>query len=626
MAKAPQTEDDAPKKKRRGASVMAWVLMAMLIGGLGGFGVTNFGGSITSIGSVGDREIPVNAYARALQQQMNAFSQQIGQPVGFSQAQALGLDRQVLQTLIDRAALDNENDRIGLSVGDVSVAAKLAGISAFQGVAGGFDRDAYRQTLQRNNMTEAAFEADLRADMSRQILQTTVSGGFTTPKALTDTLAAWVGEQRGFSMLRLEEAGLPNALPVATDAELNTYYTAHIDAYTRPEAKRITYVALLPDAIAADMPVDDALLQQTYQDHLSDYVIPEKRLVERLAFATDADAAAAKARLDAGESFETLVTERKLTLEDIDMGDVEKSELGAAGDAVFALTEPGVAGPLPSDIGPALFRMNAVLAAQETPFAQVRDQLAKDVQLEAARAAIAAKVEAIDDLLAGGATLQDVAKEQGMTLATTDYAPGADDNDAIAGYAAFRDAADKLADGDFPAAVMLDDGGIAAMQLDETVPPTPLPFDKVKDKVAAAAHAQALSVALTEQANTIKTAVAGGAALASFGAVQQTASIDRQGNVPDAPDDFLTALFAMKQGEVAVMDKPGFTAVVVLDSITAAATTGEDATATREAINVNAAKAISDDAMQMFTSALIAQAGIKLDQTAINSVHAQMNN
>ena len=53
MAKAPHS-DEAPVKKRRGASVMAWVLMAMLVGGLGGFGVTNFGGNITSIGTVGD--------------------------------------------------------------------------------------------------------------------------------------------------------------------------------------------------------------------------------------------------------------------------------------------------------------------------------------------------------------------------------------------------------------------------------------------------------------------------------------------------------------------------------------------------------------------------------------------
>ena len=156
------------------------------------------------------------------------------------------------------------------------------------------------------------------------------------------------------------------------------------------------------------MPVDEAELKKTYQDKINDYVVPEKRLVERLAFATDADAAAAKARLDAGETFEALVAERQLTLEDVDMGDVSKSDLGAAGDAVFALTEPGVVGPLPSDIGPALFRMNAILAAQETPFESVRDDLAVEVQLAAARAAITAKVEAVDDLLAGGATLEAV--------------------------------------------------------------------------------------------------------------------------------------------------------------------------------------------------------------------------
>lgn len=626
MAKAPQTDDDAPKKKRRGASVMAWVLMAMIIGGLGGFGVTNFGGSITTVGSVGDRDIQIDTYSRALQQQINAFSQQVGQPIGFAQAQALGIDRQVLQDLIDSTALDNENDRIGLSVGDATVASKISTISAFQGVAGGFDRDAYRQTLQRNNMTEAGFESDLRADLARQILQSTVSAGFTAPAALTTTLANWVGEQRSFSLLRLDEADLTTPLPAATDADLNAYYTAHIDSYTRPEAKRITYAALLPETIAKDMPVDEEALKKTYQDKINDYVVPEKRLVERLAFATDADAAAAKARLDAGETFEALVADRQLTLEDVDMGDVSKSDLGAAGDAVFALTEPGVVGPLASDIGPALFRMNAILAAQETPFEAVRADLALEVQLKAAREAITAKVEAVDDLLAGGATLDEVAKEQGMTLATTDYAAGADDNDAIAGYTAFQTAADKLAEGDFPEAIVLDDGGLIAMQMDETVPPSPLPFDKVKDKVAAAAHADALAAALSAQAETIKTAVAGGAQLASFGIVETTSNIDRQGSVANVPEDFLTKLFAMAPGETAVVDEPGFTGIVTLNSITAAPTEGEDATATREAINVNAAKAISADAMALFTAALVADAGITLDQAAINSVHARMNN
>ena len=625
MAKAP-LHDEAPVKKRKGASVFIWVLMAMLIAGVGGFGVTNFGGNITSIGTVGDREIPVNDYARALRQELNAFSAQFGQPVNLPQAQALGLDKQVLQGVITRTALDGEAQRVGVSAGDAVVASQLSAIPAFQGTAGSFDRETYRLALSQNDMNEAGFEATLRNDIARSLIQGAIVGGFTAPAALTDTIAAYAGERRGYSLLRLTEADLPVPLTEPTDVGLTAYYTTNIATFTRPEAKRITYAALLPDALAKDMPVDDQQLRDLYQTKIADYIIPEKRLVERLVYPTDAEAAAAKAKLDGGATFESLVAERKLTLEDIDLGDVSRAELGAAGDAVFALAGPGVVGPLQSALGPALFRMNAVLAAQETTFDQARDDLAAQMQQDAARRAIADKVEAIDDLLAGGATLEEVAKEQGMVLATTDYAVGADDNDAIAGYTDFRDAAAKLAQGDFAEAVILDDGGVVAMRLDAVVPPTPVPFADVRDKVAVAARADLLASALADHAVTVKSAVEGGAALGSFGIVSRTAATDRQGFVEGAPETLMPALFEMAPGDVRVIEGPGFTAVVALNSVAPALTEGDDAVALREAIVVQATQGISGDAFTLYTNALTAEAGITLDQSAINAVHAQFGN
>ena len=77
--------------------------------------------------------------------------------------------------------------------------------------------------------------------------------------------------------------------------------------------------------MAKDMPVDEQKLKDLYQNRISEFVIPEKRLVERLVYGTEAEAAAAKAKLDAGATFESLVAERKLSLSDIDMGDVSKA-------------------------------------------------------------------------------------------------------------------------------------------------------------------------------------------------------------------------------------------------------------------------------------------------------------
>ncbi|MDZ4095017.1 MAG: SurA N-terminal domain-containing protein [Paracoccaceae bacterium] len=615
------TETDSPKRKRKGASVVVWVLMAMLVLGLGGFGLTNYGTGVNSIGQVGNRDIDVNTYARALQQELAAFGAQTGQTATLQQALSIGLDRRVRQQLVTSTALDNEADRIGLSVGDARVADELTAMQPFQGAGGKFDRETYRFALQRNNLSEADFETGLREDLARSLLQGAVIGGFAAPPALTNTLYAYIAERRGLTLLRLSEADLATPPGDPSDADLRAHYDANITDFTRPEARRITYAALLPETLAANLPVDDAALRDLYQERIDEFVQPERRLVERLVFSTEADASAAKARLDAGESFETLVAERGLALLDVDMGDVSPADLGAAGAAVFALAEPGVAGPLVSDLGPALFRMNAVIAAQETPFEAARDDLRVEYQLDAARRAIGDKIEAIDDALAGGATLEDLATENGMTLASIDFSDTSDD--PIAGYPAFRTAAAAAAQGDFAEAITLDDGGVVALRLDAIVAATPIPFDEAKDAVRESWHKGALEKALVARATEISEAVKAGASLGGYGILSVTPEIARDGFVEGTPSDFLQTVFAMTEGEIRLIEAKDFTGLVRLDSIKPAEATGDAAEALKAAIDAQAEQALAQDAFALFSAALTTEAGIHLDEAAINAVHAQ---
>jgi peptidyl-prolyl cis-trans isomerase D len=622
MAKTPDDEAKRPKSKAKEAAI--WVMLSMLILGLGGFGVTSFSGGVTQIAKVGDTDITTEDYARAFQGQVNAFSQQVGQPISSQEALAFGLDRQVLQGLVVRAALDNEAQRIGLSVGDAAVASELTAMDAFKGVSGTFDREAYRFTLDRNNQTEAEFEAGLRRDVTRELLQGVVVGGFAAPAPLTDTLYAWAAERRGFSMLRLAEADLTTPVPTPTEAELTAFHTENIALFTKPEAKRITYASLLPEAIAPDQPVDETVLKQLYEDRLEEFVVPERRLVERLVYPDQAAADAARARLDAGEAFETLVTERGLTLDAIDMGDLTREDLGDTGEAIFALAEGGVAGPLPTDLGPALFRVAAVLAAEETTFEEVRDTLAIEIQTDAARRLIADKVEVVDDLLVGGATLENLVTDAGLTLATVDYVPGLQGDTVIEGYPAFRAAADAVAEGDFAEAIVLEDGGIVALRLEEVVPAAPIPFADAREDVTAAWRAGALAKALSDRAIEIKTAIEGGAAIGSFGIVDVTPETARDSFIAGTPDSLLPDVFAMTEGDVKVIEAEGFVAVVRLDRVLPAATEGPDAEALKTALMAQAEQAIASDAFNAFTTALTSEAGISIDQAAINAVHASL--
>jgi peptidyl-prolyl cis-trans isomerase D len=67
--------------KGKASNFFVWVILLLLIVGLAGFGATNFGGGVQSVGRVGDTEIDIDRYARELQQEMRALSAEQGRTV-----------------------------------------------------------------------------------------------------------------------------------------------------------------------------------------------------------------------------------------------------------------------------------------------------------------------------------------------------------------------------------------------------------------------------------------------------------------------------------------------------------------------------------------------------------------
>ena len=85
-----------------------WILLGLLILGLAGFGATNLGGNIRTVGTVGDKPITTQAYFTAMQREMQQYQEQTGQSLTFARASELGIDRVVMQRMILLRALDHE--------------------------------------------------------------------------------------------------------------------------------------------------------------------------------------------------------------------------------------------------------------------------------------------------------------------------------------------------------------------------------------------------------------------------------------------------------------------------------------------------------------------------------------
>lgn len=597
--------------------------MLMLIVGLAGFGASNFGGQVRSVGQVGDVEIDVNRYAQALNQELQALQAQTGQNITLSQAAQFGVDRNVLQRLIATAALENENNRIGLSIGDDEVQRQVLENQGFRGLDGGFDRDAYEYSLERNGLTAAEFEDTLRSEVATNILQSAVISGISAPATYGNVMLDYIGQRRSFSWMELTQSSLDSPIAEPTETALQAYFDANGADFMLPASKKLTYVWLSPEFVMDQVSVDEESLRAIYQERTGEFNLPERRLVERLVFGSIADAEATIAAIRAGEtSFDEAVAARGLTLADIDLGDVTKESLGSAGDGVFALGEPGITDPLETNLGPALIRVNAILAARSTPFEDVRDILQQEFAADSARRLVGEQIGELDDLLAGGATLEELDEETDMQLGQIDWTQGS--TETIAAYQGFANAASLVTLQDFPEITELDDGGIFALRLDELVAEHPETYDNARDQVIVALKADTLAKRLQEEASILLAQLNSGASISSLGhPVTVETHTTRTTFIEGAPVELLITVFTTEQGQVATIADNGRLLIAQVNAILQPDAEDPELETIRSALSDEVIQSLGQDTLAAFTRALEARAGISLNQTAINAVHAQ---
>ena len=601
------------------SKMAVWVLMALLIVGLAGFGATNLTGTVRTVGKVGSEQISVDEFAREMQQEMRAAGAQIGQPMTMELARSIGLDQQVLSRLVMIGALDGEAKEMGLSIGDETLRQEITGISAFQGPGGSFDRETYRLALDGIGMSENEFEADLRDEAGRTLLQGAVVAGVSMPAEMTDAIVNFVGARRDFTWAPLTEADLDEPLADPTPEALQAFYDDNPEMFRLPESKAITYVLLSPEMILDTVEIDEAALRTLYDERADQYDVPERRLVERLVFPTEEAAGEAMAQLEVGgTTFEQLVSDRGLALLDVDLGDLTREELDAAGDAVFEAEFGQVVGPLPSALGPALFRVNGVVAARHTTFEEAEPELRDELAGDRARRVIEQQSEDVNDLLAGGATLEELAETTDMELGQIDWAEGVETG--VAAYEGFREAAAALTADDFPEAVFLDDGSIVAMRLDETLPERPEPFDAAIDTVTEAWTAAELESRLTGQADGLLAALADGGDFADQGLAPRSESgLTRSDFVAGAPFTLMTEVFQMDEGEVRVVSGPAGVVLVRLDAALPPAEDGQVAQL-RSQLSGQLDQQLSNALFQAFSYDAQVRANPQVDQNAVNAV------
>jgi peptidyl-prolyl cis-trans isomerase D len=448
-------------------------------------------------------EIASNDVREAYQRQLAQYERQANAPL--DDAQRAAIKKRVLDDFVNGEALATRADDLGYRVSDRQVLDEMAQYPQLQ-VDGKFDYAHALAVLKAQGRSVSQIENAFRRDVKLKELDKAITSSSFATAAEIKRFLELTRQQRELAWLTLPAAKYA-AGATPDDAAVKAYYDAHKAQYMTPETVNLRYVELSLAELASKVPAGDAQLKAYYDEQKAKtperYVQPEQRHVRHIllqvADAKDDAAVKAKAegilkRAQSGEDFAKLATEYSQ-----DPGSAQKGgDLGWAdrkayvapfADAAFGMKEGEITGPVKTQFGYHILKLEAIQPTAVKTFEQAKDELATEYrQSEAERLFNDAQDQLADAALQNTSDIDVVARKAGLTVhdipnfSRTDGGGDIGKSPAVLGAAFSQD----VLDGRLSPIVELEKGRGVVLQATDHVLPQQKPLEAVRADVVAA--------------------------------------------------------------------------------------------------------------------------------------------
>lgn len=415
---------------------LAKVILGLIALSFALFGVDSYmseGQGSGVIAEVGDVGVSREELSKEIQAQTDRMRESLGSSFDPAVTETAAFRKQVLDSLIDRKALFQDAQKLKIIAPDAYVASVLMQIPAFQ-QDGKFSPQRYEAVLRQNNRTPAQFENELRQSFMRETVISPASlAAFPSTTSLTQ-IARLVAQQREISWVDVSASTVAPQIKLTPD-EVDQYYANNKVAFTEPEQVRAEYLVLDRAKVAASIAVSDQAVADYYASHAAEFGMPEQRSASHILIVADknADAATrAKAKAKANELVQTLqkAPDRFAELARTQSQDpgsaAQDGHLGSFGrgmmvkpfdDAVFSMKPNEIRGPVESDFGYHVIRLDGIQAAQTAPLASVRAAVIDELRKQQSQKVFADLADNFGNLVYENATsLQPAAAATKQTI------------------------------------------------------------------------------------------------------------------------------------------------------------------------------------------------------------------
>lgn len=491
-------------------SILLKGLLGIMMISFGIWGVGDFigtGGLDPSIAlKIGPTEITTNEFQRRFDQELTRFKEEVGPEA----ARNVGLKRSIanamIQDITQTATVSAAAEELGIVIPMQRLHSSLIREEAFQNSTGTFDQSRFADILYQNKLTESQFLDMFASDLRRATIISPVIANASAPGYLVENLFTYRNETRVADTLLVTVPSLTDK-DLPTDEELEELYQENIAAYTAPEYRKVTALLIETQDFQSSANITDEALKARYEETVSRYRTPGTKRISQLIFDSQEEAAAVRAQVEPGENLTTLAAKAGVPAP-IDMGELTVSVPVASmmGDA-YNLPVGEISQPTETDLGWHLFEVTSESPETTASFEEVKDDIKEAMAAETGIDAVYEASVDVEDAVAGGTPLKEVAELVGGRLIEI---PAMDRNGQDPSGVNIANIIDR---GTFISTVFSTPAGEASqlldtpertgyyvVQVDSIIPPTPKPLEDVRlqvvslwEKQARAAKANALT-------------------------------------------------------------------------------------------------------------------------------------
>ncbi len=505
------------------------------------FGATlNFAGNVYAA-KVDGSEIGLGQFENAYRQQLEANPQLASLPPEF-RAQ---FRQNILESMIRERLVELHLADAGYQISEAQLTAAIQRVPDFQ-VNGEFDLETAETLLAQNGLTTATFRNAQRSQLRLEQLRRAIGGtALVTPSEYRRYLNL-VAEQRLVSLATFDLASAAAEVEI-TEEQIQAYYDENDALYLLPESASIEYIEINRDDVANTIEISEEILNEYYLESQSRYMQDEQRQARHILILSGDDAAAAEAkaqdliaRIQAGESFEELAAEHSgdgtTASQGGDLGVRTRTQLSdELGSAVFTMAAGELSGPIKSEFGFHIVRLDEILAQGPLPLEQVRGELLSELRDRETEGLYRDMARAASDALFESSDMQTIAATIDREVQTADGVLRTDAGPFGNNQAAIDAIFDEnvLLDGEVSEVIEIDANRSAIFKVLAHEPASRQSLDAVRDDVSLAIRSIEAEAIVSERAALLMQALANredfGIAAESAGAtVSPTALVGRQ--------------------------------------------------------------------------------------------------